>query len=74
MLKKFIAKLVGFREQMEDFSARTYKERSAQESREAEERHRQIMDSRGRKYVSEATIPAEEIERPSNPELKEHQE
>lgn len=72
-MKKFFAKLMGIREQREDFAARTFGERSAQESRDAKERHDQIMESRGdKKYVSEVIPPSsEEVTGPSDSGLKE---
>jgi len=67
MIKKPQAKLVGSHEQMTDFSVRTFKEKSAQESRDAAQRHDEIMDRRKKKYVSETTVPSEEqLRRPSN--------
>jgi len=71
MIKKFLTKLVGWREKEANFSARTFKEKSAEESREAKERHDQIMAGREQKYVSERTVPAEgEILGPSDSALK----
>lgn len=71
MIKKLLAKLVGWREKESDFALRTYKEKSAGESREAEERHQEVIAGRERKYVSERTAPAEgEILGPSDSALK----
>lgn len=74
MFKKFVAKLVGFREQMTDFSVRTHQERSAEESRrkalkgslDAKERHERIMAGWSRKYVLETTIPEGQVARPND--------
>lgn len=60
MIKKLVAKLVAWREKETDFARRTFKEKSAEESREAKEKHQQIMAGREQKYVSERTVPAEE--------------
>lgn len=57
MLKKFLVKLVGWREKETNFALRTFKEKSAQESRNAQERHQQIMEGRDKKYVSEMITP-----------------
>ena len=71
MIKKFLVKLTAWREKETDFAHRTFKERSAEESRQAEERHQQIMAGREKKYVSERTAPAEgEILGPSDSALK----
>lgn len=71
MIKKLVAKLVAWREKETDFARRTFKEKSAEESREAEQRHQQIMAGREQKYVSERTVPAdEEILGPSESETK----
>jgi len=71
MIKKFLAKLVAWREKESNFALRTFKEKSAEESRKAEETHREIMAGRGQKYVSERTVPAEEdILGPSDSALK----
>ncbi|MBI4158019.1 MAG: hypothetical protein HY505_00120 [Candidatus Yanofskybacteria bacterium] len=76
MIKKFLIKLTGWREKETNFSARTFKEKSAEESREAKERHQQIMEGRGdKKYVSERTAPSEsEILGPSDSALKNEKE
>lgn len=71
MMKKFLAKLVGWREKETDFALRTFKEKSAEESREAEERRKQVMAGREQKYVSKRTAPSEsEILGPSDSALK----
>ena len=72
MIKKFLAKLVAWREKESNFALRTFKEKSAEASRKAEETHQEIMARRGQKYVSERTIPAEEkILGPSDSETRE---
>lgn len=71
MIKKLLAKLVGWREKESDFALRTFKEKSAGESREAAERHQEVMAGRDKKYVSERTAPSEgEIVGPSDSALK----
>ncbi|MBI2064350.1 MAG: hypothetical protein HYT66_01405 [Candidatus Yanofskybacteria bacterium] len=71
MIKKLLAKLVGWREKETNFAARTFKEKSAEESREAKERHDQTMAGRQSKYVSERTTPSEEeVLGPSDSALK----
>lgn len=71
MIKRFLTKLVAWREKETNFAARTFKEKSAEESRKAKERQEQIMAGREKKYVSERTIPAEEeILGPSDSALK----
>jgi len=57
MIKKFLTKLVGWREKETNFSARTFK--SAEGSRDAQEGHGQITAGREQKYVSEVTTPTE---------------
>ena len=75
MIKKFLIKLTAWREKETNFSARTFKEKSAEESREAKERHGQIMAGREQKYVSERTVPAEgEILGPSDSGTRESKE
>ena len=70
-MKGFFAKLVAWREKETNFAYRTFKEKSAEESRQAEERHEQVMAGRDKKYVSERTAPAEEeILGPSDSALK----
>lgn len=74
MIRKLIAKLISRREPgnwnvrlRDNLPERRFLEESAQESRLAEERQRQIMANRDKKYVSERTIPSEsEILGPSD--------
>lgn len=71
MIKELFAKLVAWREKETNFALRTFKEKSAEESREAEERRKRVMAGREKKHVSERTVPAEEeILGPSNSALK----
>lgn len=77
MIKKIFATLTGWREKETDFSARTFKEKSAQESREAEERKTNVLDERerreGRRYYSENTAEVPSTEKllgPSDSEQK----
>ncbi|MEX2090843.1 MAG: hypothetical protein WD989_01770 [Candidatus Paceibacterota bacterium] len=72
MIKKLFAKLIGWREKESNFAARTFQEESAQESREAAERHKDIMDRREKKYVSEVTT--ENVLGPSDSALKEEKQ
>lgn len=70
-------KLVGLYEPRTDLPHMihdSYKDKQEEERRFAKERYDMNMANRNRKYVSKTTIPAEEVERPSNSELKEHQE
>ena len=77
-MKKFFTKLMGWNEQRADFPHMIHdgnKDENELQRGLAKERHEMIMVGRGKKYVSETTtVPEGEIERPSNPELKEHQE
>ena len=69
-------KLMGWNEQRADFPHMIHEGNNAENELQRElarERHEMIMAGRDRKYVSEA-IPAGEVERPSNPKSKEHQE
>ena len=60
MIKKLLAKLVGFREQRANLPATRFESEQKDEAKLARERHEDIMRSREKKYVSERTIPAEE--------------
>ena len=71
MIKKLLAKLVGFREQRANFPATRFESEQKDEAKLARERLEDIMKSRERKYVSERTKPAEEdILGPSDSALK----
>lgn len=67
MFKKFFVNLISRKESNNylgrrkeiNLSEQRFHERSAEESRLAEERHRQIMDSRKHRYVSERSVPSE---------------
>lgn len=59
MIKKFLAKLVNWSEQREDFSKIRFRADQEEQSKFARERQEQIMAERERQYVSERTIPAE---------------
>ena len=75
MIKKLLAKLVGWREKESNFALRTFKEKSAEESREAKDRHDETMAGREQKYVSERTTPAEgELLGPSDSKPEESHE
>lgn len=68
-------KLVGFREQRANLPAIRHEAEQKDEAALARERHEDIMRSRGQKYVSERTIPAEEkILGPSDSETHEPKE
>lgn len=72
MIKKFLAKLVNWTEQREDFSKSRFRADGEEQAKLARERHEQIMAERDRKYVSERTVPAEsEILGPSDSALNE---
>ena len=71
MIKKLLAKLVGFHEQRANFPAIRHESEQKDEAKLARERHEEIMRSREKKYVSEQTTPAEEdILGPSDSALK----
>ncbi len=72
MIKKFLAKLVNWSGQREDFSKSRFRADQEEQARMARERHEQVMAERERKYVSERTVPAEgEILGPSESKPKE---
>lgn len=72
MIKKFLAKLVNWTEQRENFSKSRFESDQRDQAKLARERHEQIVVGRERKYVSERTVPTqEEILGPSNSTLKE---
>ncbi len=68
MIKKLFAKLTSWSKERTDYAQRTFKEKSAQESREAAERHQDIMERREKKYYSEVTT--EDVTGPSDSALK----
>ena len=71
MIKKLLAKLVGFREQRANLPAIRHEAEQKDEAALARERHEDILRSRDKKYVSERTTPAEkEILGPSDSALK----
>ncbi len=72
MIKKFLAKLVNWTEQKEDFAKSAFRADQKDQERMARERHEQIMTGRDKKYVSERTVPSkEEVLGPSDSALKE---
>ena len=72
IIKKLLAKLVGFREQRANFPAIRHESEQKEEDKLARERHEDIMRSRDKRYVSEQTVPSEEkILGPSESGLKE---
>ena len=60
MIKKLLAKLVGFREQRANLPAIRHESEQKDEAKLARERLEDIMRSRDKKYVSEQTVPSEE--------------
>ena len=68
-MKKIVAKLVGSREQREDFSAERFRAEQKDKAKLARERQEQIMRGRSKKYVSERTT--EEILGPSDSAVEE---
>lgn len=72
MIKKFLANLVNWSGQREDFSKSQFRTGQKEQDKLSREHNEQFMADKDREYISERKIPVEEqILGPSDPALRE---